>query len=145
MLKKLKQILIIFHPSNPALLIHLSEFEENHQIHNIDGYVHNDTHLISSVITTPNRLICYSNTYDESSDNLRRNTSIDENTAQFPAATHIESSVHNDRAISTDPRKPKRKLFFFSLLERTPSEKESVSHKARKRIKQGFYDPLTPF
>ncbi|GBM42319.1 hypothetical protein AVEN_259785-1, partial [Araneus ventricosus] len=45
----------------------------------------------------------YSNTSDdESSDNLRPHTAIDENTIQFPPATHNESSVHNDRATSTD-------------------------------------------
>ncbi|GBN60121.1 hypothetical protein AVEN_111940-1 [Araneus ventricosus] len=90
-----------------------SEFEENRQIHKVDGYVHDDTNLISNIKTTPNRLVCCSSTSDdESSDHLRPNTPIGENTAQFPAATHIESSVHNDRATSTDSRKHKRKGFF---------------------------------
>ncbi|GBN95286.1 hypothetical protein AVEN_32790-1 [Araneus ventricosus] len=90
-----------------------SEFEENHQIHKVNGYNVNDyTNLISSIITTPKRLVSYSNTSDdESSDNLRPHTPIFENTVQFPADTHIESSVHNDRVTSTDQRDPKRKLF----------------------------------
>ncbi|GBM73903.1 hypothetical protein AVEN_61521-1 [Araneus ventricosus] len=71
-----------------------SEFEENRQIRQVDGYAHDDANLNSSITTTPNRLVCYSNTSDdESSDHLRPNTPIHEYTAQFPAAIHIESSI----------------------------------------------------
>ncbi|GBM79670.1 hypothetical protein AVEN_59163-1 [Araneus ventricosus] len=68
-----------------------SEFEENCQIRKVDGYiVHDDTNLISSNITTPKRLVCYSNISDnESSDHLRSHIPIDENIAQFPQNLHI--------------------------------------------------------
>ncbi|GBO16656.1 hypothetical protein AVEN_148794-1 [Araneus ventricosus] len=109
-----------------------SEFKENHEMYNGDGYNVNDNriNLISSFMTKSKRLACYSNTSDdESSDHLRPYTSIDENSAQFPAATHDESSVHNDRATSTDHRKPKRKLF--------PLREKNTSRK-RKRVTQSW-------
>ncbi|GBN78881.1 hypothetical protein AVEN_244372-1 [Araneus ventricosus] len=125
-----------FIPSLESGLAYSSEFVENRQINKVDEYVHDHTNLISSLIITPNIIVCYSNTSDdESCDHLRHNTPIDENTAQFPVSTHIESSVHKDRANSTNPRKPRRKLIAFSLLERTPSESECVFLKARKRVK----------
>ncbi|GBN94191.1 hypothetical protein AVEN_68134-1 [Araneus ventricosus] len=112
----------------------LSEFEENRQIHKIDGnYVHDDVNLILSVTTTPNRLVCYSNTSDdESSDHMRPNTPIDQNTAQFPAAPILNQQNQQLQRTQGNPNKK------FFLSERKSSEKESVSHKARKRIKQGL-------
>ncbi|GBN52579.1 hypothetical protein AVEN_8087-1 [Araneus ventricosus] len=75
------------------------------------------------------RFVCYSNTPDdESSDHLRPHTSIDENVARCPAATHNESSVHNGGATSTGHRKRKRKLF---------PHRENTSRK-RKRAAQSW-------
>ncbi|GBN24490.1 hypothetical protein AVEN_241312-1 [Araneus ventricosus] len=72
----------------------------------------NDDHF-RALDSTQTLLVCYSKTSDdENSDHLRSKTPIDENTAQFSAASHIESPIHNDRATSADPRKPND---FFSL------------------------------
>ncbi|GBL93737.1 hypothetical protein AVEN_166777-1 [Araneus ventricosus] len=55
-----------------------SEFEENHEIYKGDGYNFNDNrNRISNFMTTPKRLVCYSNTSDdESSDHLRSHTPL---------------------------------------------------------------------
>ncbi|GBN49936.1 hypothetical protein AVEN_261385-1 [Araneus ventricosus] len=82
-------------------------------------------------MTKSKRLVCYSYTSnDEGSDHLRPHTSIDENAAQFPAATHNESSVHNDRATSTDHRKRKRKL--FPLRKNTSRKRKRVTQSWKK-------------
>ncbi|GBN59047.1 hypothetical protein AVEN_183496-1 [Araneus ventricosus] len=88
-------------------------------------------------MTKSKRFVCYSNTPDdESSDHLRPHTSIDENVARCPAATHNESSVHNGGETSTGHRKRKRKL--FPHRENTSRKRKRAAHKAGKRTKQLF-------
>ncbi|GBM41127.1 hypothetical protein AVEN_21073-1 [Araneus ventricosus] len=108
-----------------------SEFEENRQMHKVDGHnVFVDTNLISSITTTPNRLVCCRNTSDdESSDHLRPNIPIDENNAEFPIAPILSLLRVVIEQLQRTQGNPNEKMF---LLERKPSEKESVSYKARK-------------